>query len=161
MSSDTLLMNGNNGTLLNGSANLDYGEASTSGSQEPVAINSNTIEQTYDSLFPALPEGNNSFGRSTNYTQWIPSSLSNANGSDLSSNNGHGSAKIMKVRSSKVTEHFTILSEEKRDTRRICAEIAKETNTDIEMTNTSKGLTFLITGEFFLLLYLVRFNNRV
>ena len=141
MSSDTLLMNGGNGALLNGNP-LDYGEASSS-SQEPVAITGG--EQTYDSLFPALPEGNN-FGRSANFSQWAaPSSLSNANGSDASAN-GH-SSKIMKVRSSKVTEHFTILSEEKRDLRRICADIAKETNTDIEMTNSSKGLTFLISGE--------------
>lgn len=160
MSSDTLLMNGgNNGTLLNG--NLDYGEAS--GSQEQVAINS-AVEQTYDSLFPALPEGNsNNFGRPTNYSQWSTqsSSLSNANGSDLASNSGSNglSSKIMKVRSSKVTEHFTILSEEKRDTRRICADIAKETNTDIEMTNTSKGLTFLITGKFNLLKINKKFNK--
>ena len=135
---------GNNGALLNGNAGLDYGEASSS-SQEPVAINSSAVEQTYDSLFPALPEGNN-FGRSAAFPQWsAQSSLSNANGSDAAAN-GH-SSKIMKVRSSKVTEHFTILSEEKRDLRRICAEIAKETNTDIEMTNSSKGLTFLISGE--------------
>lgn len=146
MSSDTLLMNGgNNGTLLNGNAALDYGEASSS-SQEPVAINSSAVEQTYDSLFPALPEGNN-FGRTTNFPQWsAAASPANANGSEASAN-GHAS-KIMKVRSSKVTEHFTILSEEKRDLRRICADIAKETNTDIEMTNSSKGLTFLISGEY-------------
>jgi len=144
MSSDTLLMNGGNGApLLNGNMN-DFVESS----QEQVPMSStssNTIEQTYDSLFPALPEGNN-FGRTTNFTQWsTPSSHSNPNGSDLTSN-GH-SSKIMKVRSSKVTEHFTIFGEEKRDTRRICADIAKETDTDIEMTNNSKGLTFLITGK--------------
>jgi len=146
MSSSDILMNGNNGTLLNGNTNLDYGEASTSSSQEPVAISGQTVvEQTYDSLFPALPEGNN-FGRgATNYTQWTQSNLSNANGSDQASSNGL--AKIMKVRSSKVTEHFTILSEERRDTRKICADIAKDTNTEIEMTSTSKGLTFLITGK--------------
>lgn len=145
MSSDTLLMNGGNGALLNGNA-LDYGEASTS-SQEPVAITSGAGEPTYDSLFPALPEGN-TFGRTANFSQWsAPLSLgSNANGSDASAN-GHQS-KIMKVRSSKVTEHFTIMSEEKRELRRICADIAKETNTDIEMTNSSKGLTFLISGKF-------------
>ena len=138
---------GNNGTLLNGNAALpDYGEASSSSSSqpEPVAINSNAVEQTYDSLFPALPEGNN-FGRSPAFPQWSALSLSNANGGDLAAN-GHAS-KIMKVRSSKVTEHFTILSEEKRELRRICADIAKETSTDIEITNSSKGLTFLISGE--------------
>jgi len=149
MSSDTLMMNGatsNNGnaSLLNGTTNLDYSEPSTS--QEPVAITTSTIEQTYDSLFPALPEGSNTqIGRTANFAQWsTPSSLSN--GSDLAASNGH-SGKIMKVRSSRVTEHFTILSEEKRDTRKICADIARETSTDIEMTNTSKGLTFLITGK--------------
>lgn len=146
MSSDTLLMNGgNNGTLLNGNAALpDYGEASSSSSSqpEPVAINSAAIEQTYDSLFPALPEGNN-FGRSPAFPQWSAlSNLSNANGDSAA--NGQ---KIMKVRSSKVTEHFTLFCEEKRELRRICADIAKETNTDIEITNTSKGLTFLISGE--------------
>ena len=145
MSSDTLLMNGsnNNGTLLNGNTNLDFVESSSS--REQVAINSSAVEQTYDSLFPALPEGNlNNFGRNqASYSQW---STQSTNGSDLS-NNGNSTTKIMKVRSSKVTEHFTILSEEKRDTRRILAEIARETNTDIEMTNSSKGLTFLITGK--------------
>jgi len=147
MSSDTLMMNGgNSGALLNGNTNLDFGEPSTS-TQEPVAMNSSTVEQTYDSLFPALPEGNN-LNRPTNFTQWsTPAGHANANGSaDSTANNSH-SVKSMKVRSSKVTEHFTVLGEEKRDTRKICADIAKETNTDIEMTNISKGLTFLITGK--------------
>lgn len=137
-------MNGGS-SQLNGTQ-LDYaGEPSNS--QEQVAINSsNTVEQTYDSLFPALPDQNLNPRGSANLQWSAPNQLSNANGSDLSNN---GTAKIMKIRSSKISEHFTILSEEKRDTRRICAEIAQDTNTDIEMTSSSKGksLTFLITGK--------------
>lgn len=151
MSTDTLLMNGGS-SQLNGTQ-LDYsGEASNS--QEQVAINSSAVEQTYDSLFPALPDQGLNSGRSANIPQWSTSNQhSNANGSDLS-NNGHTN-KIMKVRSSKITEHFTILSEEKRDTKRICREIAQETNTDIEMTSTSKGLTFLITGMLIILIIFI------
>jgi hypothetical protein len=112
-------------------------------------------ELSYDNQFPAL--GNTDSGPAVK-SAWFNSPMSN--GSD-SAGAGSSTNRVVRVRSAKITESFSIPAEERRSRgflfngsakdnseSKICGEISKQTGANIELYISADGvLNFLITGK--------------
>lgn len=159
---ESLQLNAESGaTQLDADQVADEAIASTSADQPQLeassskASSSDQPELSYDNQFPAL--GKAEEGPAIK-SAWFNAPMSNGlDGTDSGSVNN----RVIRVRSSKITESFSIPAEERRsrgflfnpsakdhNESKVCAEISKQTGANIELyVSTDGAINFLITGK--------------